>query len=115
MSAEVTDELKRLALILADWAAPAPHTTIYLYGSRVRGDHRPNSDVDIHVHFGSPAKDDVEWWQANNNEEFKTINARLPGRLEVLEQGDPLAFDIRLAKRVHVDRNVVCVWRPSVK
>jgi predicted nucleotidyltransferase len=34
--------------IPADWIEPAPGApAVYLFGSRVRGDHRPDSDVDV--------------------------------------------------------------------
>jgi predicted nucleotidyltransferase len=42
----VSNDLKDLARLLADWAAPASGVTVYLFGSRVRGDHKADSDVD---------------------------------------------------------------------
>lgn len=98
--------------MLADWVAPATSFTIYLYGSRVRGDHRSDSDVDVVVHFGdSPTNDDVRWWVSVNADSFATINAQLPGRLEILENDDPLAQEVYGARVVHRDRQVICVWR----
>jgi Nucleotidyltransferase domain len=41
----VPEDLKSLASILADWAAPAPRISVHLFGSRVRGDHNPDADV----------------------------------------------------------------------
>jgi predicted nucleotidyltransferase len=39
-----------LAEILAEWINPAPGIpAVYLFGSGVRGDHRPNSDVDVRL------------------------------------------------------------------
>jgi Nucleotidyltransferase domain len=49
-----SDELKALAATLAGWARDRC-LTIFLYGSQVRGDHRPDSDVDIHIAW-SPRK-----------------------------------------------------------
>jgi hypothetical protein len=44
----MNNELEALAEILAEWIDSAPAIpTVYLFGSRVRGDHRPDSDVDI--------------------------------------------------------------------
>jgi predicted nucleotidyltransferase len=43
---KVNDEVKQLARTLADWAADKS-VTVFLFGSRVRGDHRPDSDVDV--------------------------------------------------------------------
>jgi predicted nucleotidyltransferase len=43
-------ELVALAEILADWVEPAPSVpAVYLFGSRVRGDHRHDSDVDVRL------------------------------------------------------------------
>jgi len=49
---KVNDEVKQLARALADWAADKS-VTVFLFGSRVRGDHRPDSDVDVFVQFGA--------------------------------------------------------------
>jgi predicted nucleotidyltransferase len=108
----VSKELKQLAMILADWAALAPAATIYLYGSRVRGDHRPDSDVDIYISWGKPDDPDLEWWTKNNEQDFADINAKLPGRLQILEDNDPLNFKIRAAAVVYEDRQVKCVHLP---
>ena len=48
---KVNDEVKQLARTLADWAADKS-VTVFLFGSRVRDDHRPDSDVDVFVQFG---------------------------------------------------------------
>jgi predicted nucleotidyltransferase len=43
-------DLPRLADILADWLEQAPNIpAIYLFGSCVRGDHKPDSDVDVRL------------------------------------------------------------------
>ena len=55
----VTPDLVGLACILGDWAAPATGTIVYLYGSRVRGDHRVDCDVDIWVDFSNSHVDDM--------------------------------------------------------
>ena len=110
MSSSVTNDLKSLAQILADWAAPAPCATLYLYGSRVRGDHRPNSDVDVCFDWHHPLGDtDMDWWQSHNEEGFAVINAMLPGKLQILEVNDPLKYKIVAAPVAHTDRNVRCV------
>jgi predicted nucleotidyltransferase len=112
MSNTVSPELIRLAGILADWAAPAPDVQIYVYGSRVRGDHRIDSDVDINVVWKYPAAADVLWWSANNDENFATINAKLGFRLEILEGNDALQRKISSARIVYEVRNIRCVWLP---
>lgn len=107
----ISDDLKTLARILADWAAPAPSAIIYLYGSRVRGDHRQDSDVDIWpVWAGTDAE--VEWWTANNANVFADIDAKLPGCLHVLPPGDSVKDQVVSANIVYQDRNVRCVLLP---
>ena len=48
-----TQELKELAKAIAEWASSAPLTvSIFVFGSRVRGDHSPDSDVDLSIDYG---------------------------------------------------------------
>ncbi len=102
------DELIALARILADWA-DGVSATIYLYGSRVRGDYRPDSDVDIHIAWANPDNHSTLWWCEENDDWFATINRRLPGPLQILEARDPLHYAVEAAPVVHQDRNVRCV------
>lgn len=100
-----------LARILADWVEEAPGFEIYLFGSRVRGDHRPNSDVDVVIPIPrKPSEMDFMWWSDVNEDNFKSINAVLPGPLKILENDDPVADMVRNAKKVYRDRQVICVW-----
>jgi hypothetical protein len=64
---------------LADWAHP--HITIYLFGSRVRGDHRPDSDVDVVIVEDESSYELVVWWTRENGNLFADIDAKLPGTL----------------------------------
>ena len=68
-------ELRDLAAVLADWTAAAPAATLYLFGSRVRGDYRPDSDVDVSVAWGQIGDADMDWWMQNNQELFVTSTA----------------------------------------
>jgi predicted nucleotidyltransferase len=108
----VTNELASLAKTLADWGAPAPAAVIYLYGSRVRGDHKATSDVDICVEFPKAETADAQWWTQNNQDYFKTIGQQLGARIEVLERNSPIRSKIIGAEVVHQDRNVRCVLLP---
>ncbi len=111
----VTDDLRTLAATLADWAAEAPGYTVYLFGSRVRGDNHADSDVDIHLDLSSPVDDDTVFWKVRNEEtDYEAINAKLPGRLKILHWDSTLVTpDMILAARVvHFDRSVRCVWHP---
>jgi hypothetical protein len=107
----VTTELAELARKLADWAAPATGTAVYLFGSRVRGDHKPDSDVDLCVEHPSPTRADIDWWTANTNDDFAAIATTLDARIELLERNSPIRLAVLTAPVVYQDRNVRCVWR----
>lgn len=115
----VSDELKQLASILADWVSPAPSFKIYLYGSRVRGDHRTTSDVDVCIDFGErPGPAETKWWSDNNADLFKDINRKLPGPLEILELHAPLreaVLNAAMTALVYRDRQVICVHMDRYK
>lgn len=109
------EELTKLARTLADWSYPFTEFAIYVFGSRVRGDHQQNSDVDIVVVFPQPLPNGfVDWWGNQNMEEFASINASLPGPLKILEYDDPLVPKVLEAGKSphHRDCNVRCVWLP---
>jgi len=114
----VSDELRALAEILADWIEPAPGIpAIYLFGSRVRGDHRPDSDVDVRVYFNewNACDETTQWWEDQDASDFAVLKDRLPGRLEIhRDETDDADTDIRsgIANPVLVVRRCVCVWTP---
>lgn len=110
----ISDELKSLTKTLADWSAPAKTVVIYLYGSRVREDHAPDSDVDIWPEWAGSATE-VNWWMENNANDFADINAKLPGKLHVLPPNDPVKDKVRFGPVVYTDRNVRCVVLPRAK
>src|ERR1700690_718740 len=108
--------LASLANILADWLEPAPNIpAVYLFGSRVRGDHRPDSDVDVRL-FINEWRDvkpvDMDWWVKENETDFADLKRRLPGPLEIhREQWDDADQAIHQGRKnpVLVVRRVVCV------
>ena len=108
----VAQELRDLAAVLADWCTPAPAATLFLFGSRVRGDHRPDSDVDIFIQWGKVTRETAEWWAAQNSEDFASLKAKLPGPLKILDNNAPIVPSIMKAEVVYQDRNVVCVLLP---
>ena len=115
----MNDEQRTLAEILADWIEPAPSIpAVYLFGSRVRGDHRPDSDVDIRLflhEWNNVCGATLRWWQTQNESDFAELKSRLPGRLEIhRELEDDADNDIRNGRKdpVLVVRRVVCVWTP---
>ena len=78
------DELRALAEILADWVEPAPCIpAVHLFGSRVRGDHRPDSDVDVRLLLNewNVCMDTAQWWLEQNRTNYDALRARLPGPL----------------------------------
>jgi predicted nucleotidyltransferase len=86
----------------------------YVNGSRVRGDHRQDSDVDIHyVLPASPSREFTVWWTEQNMDDFKPLRQVLPGRLEFLDPQDPLGKLIEASRAIHRDRNVICVCCPA--
>jgi predicted nucleotidyltransferase len=98
--------LKRLASILADWADAAPGIpVVYLFGSRVRGDHRPDSDVDVQLYVDRWSADEVttRWWMEQNDTDFATLKAKLPGPLAIhREQTDDADTAISAGKQYPV-------------
>lgn len=107
----LSDGLVKLTRILADWVEPAPGYDIYLFGSRVRGDHGPNSDVDVVIPDPqSLSEADLKWWCDINEDEFGSINTALPGPLHILPNFDPIADKVRNAREIYRDRQVRCVW-----
>ncbi len=107
--------LLALAAAVADWAAPAAPVLVYIFGSRARGDHRSDSDVDIYVPFMTFANypNALGWWLDQNDSDFAALRCVLPGRLELLADNPTLEADIRAAPVAHVDRNVRCVTLPG--
>lgn len=115
----VTPELTALVDTLANWIEPAPTIpAVYLFGSRVRGDHRPDSDVDVrlYVHEWPPLSSaEMEWWMHENMTVHADLKARLPGPLSIhREKIDDADAAILKGKKqpVLVHRRIVCVWTP---
>lgn len=78
--------IDEIAAVLAKWIEPAPGVdAVYLFGSRVRGDNRPDSDVDVRVFVEQWQGDDatVNWWTEQNQSDFPALRAALPGPLEL--------------------------------
>jgi predicted nucleotidyltransferase len=100
-----TQQLEELAKAIADWAAGAPLiVSIFVFGSRVRGDHGPNDDVDISIDCGG-SSDEIAAWQTHNEKTgYAALKNVLPGPLK-------LAPFIPHGSLVHWDRNVFCLWQ----
>ena len=113
----VTQELLGLVDILADWIAPAPSIpAVYLFGSRVRGDHRPDSDVDVRLFLnewgGLVDERDLKWWDEQNITDFAELKTKLRSRLAIHRETPDQADAAILAERkapLLTHRRVVCV------
>jgi hypothetical protein len=114
----VSNELRVLAQILADWIAPATGIQkLHLFGSRVRGDHRLDSDVDVRLFPRDCNWDNVttKWWTIQNADLFKTINSKLPGPLAMHRYDSDYAdaaIQVGSEKPVLVVGRVICVRTP---
>jgi len=112
------NELQALAETLARWIEPAPGVTVYLFGSRVRGQHHGDSDVDIRL-FQSEWKvcdATAQWWRVQNETGFAEIKSQLPGVLHIhADQNDTPDEHIRKGMKnpVLMVGRVVCVWTPK--
>ena len=117
MRFEVSPELDDLLTTLVEWAAHASSAEIFLFGSRVRGDHRPDSDVDISIKWISPFDDQTtDWWTAQNAEMFKSIDAKLPGPLHIPEPSETeFHANVQSSEIVHKRQNIFCVWMSKRK
>jgi predicted nucleotidyltransferase len=70
------------AKIIADWSAPASDFTFYVFGSRIRGSHHSNRDVDLYCKLPSkPTHKSTSWWTKQNSENFNSLQQVLPGLL----------------------------------
>ena len=115
----VNPELIALVNTLADWVEPAPNIpAVYLFGSRVRGDHRPDSDVDVRLfidEWKNLSSAETKWWTDQNTTDFAALKARLPGPLAIHRETSDNADAPILKGRerpVLVYRRIVCVWTP---
>jgi predicted nucleotidyltransferase len=112
------EELRALAEILAEWVDDVPGVTaVYLFGSRVRGDHDSDSDIDVRLYLDEwdVCNATTKWWTEQNKTDFAALKARLPGPLSIHREKDDAAdIDIRKGSQepVPVVRKVVCVWTP---
>jgi predicted nucleotidyltransferase len=113
---EPSPELHKLALTLSEWADGIPCIKkLILFGSRVRGDHRPNSDVDVRVEFeySDPSVSTSEW-ETENTSDFASLKALLPGEFHLHQENDDAALaNIRTGKLIYQWRKVNCIWTPG--
>ncbi|WP_083856188.1 nucleotidyltransferase domain-containing protein [Reyranella massiliensis] len=112
-------DLVDLTRVVAAWAA-ARAVKIYIFGSRVRGDHGPLSDVDLYIDLSEAHKDNetVHWWTRQQETSFADLTPYLPGPLgknghETLDPQDLVMVSrITSGKAIWAYCNVICIWLP---
>jgi predicted nucleotidyltransferase len=101
--------------VLAEWAADAP-VTVYLFGSRARGDHQQDSDVDLYIQYqdGNQAAGD-EWYDRQIDSDFAELKPKLPGPLSKVMPPWGAAYPLVLpgAREITRKENVVAYWTPQ--
>lgn len=113
----MADELRALAETLAKWLEPAGGFKAYLFGSRVRGDHKPDSDVDVRIILEEckPDAAGMKWWSEQNMTDFAAIKSQLPGPLAIhRDTPDDADPHIRAGAKnpVMTIGRLVVVWTP---
>jgi predicted nucleotidyltransferase len=75
----INPDLKRHAEIIAKWAEKLPLKNVYIFGSRVRGDARPDSDLDVAIEFEFPSTvNEAMWnWYYQNETDFGELKKAL--------------------------------------
>lgn len=101
----VTRQLEELAKTIADWAADAPLiVSIFVVGSRARGDVGSNGDVDLAIDYGGSSRETVKWQEHNEETDYAALKRALLGRLNLVP-------GMAYGSLVHWDRNVYCLWQ----
>ena len=117
----IPPDLPALAEAVAMWVDAAPGVpSVYVFGSRVRGDHRPDSDVDLFFlqEEWDASSENVDWWQAQSMAEYRDLGDALPGPLHILleaydaSRATVLAARADPARVVLKVRKAVCLWTP---
>jgi predicted nucleotidyltransferase len=106
---------------LAEWAKHAPTITFYLFGSRGRGDHHSQSDIDVFVDTKDATAGDRKWWfeehaLLTSAPECSLVPKDIRGLLRAADRhSETLQAEIRSAAREEVLHNVVCVSLPDTR
>jgi len=110
------DELSSLMEAISAWSRPSKGLLFYIYGSRVRGDHRFDSDVDLYIRITADVDNPTGDWLTKQNEaDFETLKATLPGRLELLDGPESLKRAIENAPPYRLMDNVIAVCLPPTQ
>jgi predicted nucleotidyltransferase len=109
--------LALLARVLDEWASLLPIESVYLFGSIVRGDDQPGSDLDVAVKFDPTAgQDAMHRWQYESETYFSDLRKRLGYPLSLhVDSNDAAWTIIRSSETVYEVGKVKCVLTPSFK
>jgi predicted nucleotidyltransferase len=106
-------DLLQLVETLEAWCSGVD-VTVYLFGSRVRGDHRADSDVDLLIIFSKPTDAAVDWQDEQEKTYYAAIQKLLPGRIALLDPDDAenkaLVAAVKAGPVVLKKGNVKCVY-----
>ncbi|MEB0308338.1 nucleotidyltransferase domain-containing protein [Pseudomonas sp. 10B1] len=85
-------EISKVEQIVKGWAAShAQISKVWLFGSRVRGTHRPDSDLDVAVEIDSPYSEDelLGAWIRSSEELQSSLSTLLPMVVQLEWYGGP--------------------------
>jgi predicted nucleotidyltransferase len=109
--------LERLANIIAEWAEPLPIERVYIFGSQVRGDNKPSSDLDVAIEYSpTPTNEEMQNWQHQNDTDFAWLKGALGIPLSLhVEHNDVVWSAIRNGAQTPVLSigKVSCVMTPA--
>ena len=109
--------LERLANIIAEWAESLPIERVYIFGSQVRGDNKPSSDLDVAIEFSpTPTNEEMQNWQHQNDTAFAWLKGALGIPLSLhVEHNDVVWSAIRNGAQTPVLSigKVSCVMTPA--
>ncbi|MPZ34340.1 MAG: hypothetical protein GEV13_25720 [Rhodospirillales bacterium] len=115
MSDAIPDSLEKLVDDLLPWTSRMPTIKFYIYGSRVRGDHRSDSDIDICFDTDTAAACDVVELQIQETDDDFSLPAKYRSRIwDQSKRWGELRDKIRSAPVKYYKGNIICVDLPPV-
>ncbi len=114
------NNLQSLANLVAEWANSRPViATAYIFGSYVRGDAGPDSDLDLFIDFSpNPTLEATKDWTQQSVSDFPDLKSTIGVPISLHTRKDDAAWPhIEEAAKhpVLVVRKVVCCSTPRLK